>query len=243
MLSLEKNTILEKVKAIRTKDWGYIFRGMRILFIPQVKPIGVFVLDLHKDFSALDQYLEEKMPSELRKSLRIQILSDHERSYLKAYLAFRPDFLNRDMVDNILSRGGVVLLVLKDDRIIAATTLVLEEYHLRGGFDLDFLFGPGQVYSCHVYVLPEFRKQGLNIFMTAYKLQYCRQRGYRRMFVAIYPDNKASLKMISRVGYEQYATITLIQQFFTKRHRILTAIKEGGKQLRLRLFGKKEIFI
>lgn len=244
MFSFQKDRLWEKVRAIRTKDPGYVFRGVKIFLSPRTQAIDVYWLDLPTDFASLDKQIDEKMPASLKSSLSVEVLSQQNQSYLENYLALRPDeFLTRELVTRILADGGLVFLAVKDGQIVAANTLIFNKYRLRGGFDLDFVLQEGQVYSCHTYVVPALRSHRLSLFLKRYTFSYCTDRGYRAIISAIYPFNKPSLKSAACGGYQKYATIILIEQFLTKWHQFLPALANKKKQIKVSLFGKEEVFI
>ena len=241
MIALQTDLIWEKFKAIGAKDPFYIFRGLKILVRPHQTAVDLYIHDMGNGY--LKRHWEtKKIQESFRKQLTVKIISRADRSLLEQYLVFAKSLkLTRDLVTTNLDKDSFIFLAMRNGEIIAANTVAFSEFPLRGGFDLKLLLKNNQVYSAHIFVAEKYRNIGVASFLKDHIIQHCLRRGYRYMILAIFPSNHQAQGLASKFGFQKYATLKVIEQFFTKRHRIAKTGHYNDQTIALNIFGREVV--
>lgn len=99
-------------------------------------------------------------------------------------------------IDKILRKGGGdPLCILKDGAIIAFLLLYCNKY--------DTL----EAYICNVYVLEQYRGNGLSRILVDRAIEICKQREFISIYLDVACDNMPAIKTYLRCGFrmtEQY---------------------------------------
>ena len=124
-----------------------------------------------------------------------------EEADLPAYLELRPD-ADPAEIRVRLSAGHWCWAAWRDGRILcvrwAGTGRVRIEF-----LDMELRLGPDEAYSYDLFTHPAHRGAGLSPVGSVEMLRFLRDRGYRRMLVAIAPENHASLRSVEKTGYRR----------------------------------------
>jgi len=155
----------------------------------------------------LERPLDRPVP-EFSPSLPVEVTQLTE-SELDDYLAFRPKTELRDAIDR-LRAGQICFVARRDRRIVAAGWIAVQPIWLSYlGCVLDMV--PGDVHIYDKFTLPACRGHGISNAVRTHHLRHLQRAGYRRVVVAVLPENASSLRDILKGGYRPCGMIGSIK--------------------------------
>ena len=79
--------------------------------------------------------------------------------------------------------------------------------HIIGFISVGFNHPVKEVWSCHVYTVPEHRKKGVYKEMIKRLKMFAKQIGYKRIVSGVFKANKASKRAHQKIGFEAVSDI------------------------------------
>ena len=155
----------------------------------------------------LQRPLDEPIPEvRARIVLEIGLLA---RSEIPAYVALRPD-ATPAAIEARLDAGSWCFVARHEGRIVCA------RWAGRGRLPIDHLdtelpLAPDEACSFDLFTAPEQRGNGVSPAASAEMLRFLRAAGYRRVIVAITPENRASLRSVEKTGYRRFGVIGYVR--------------------------------
>lgn len=129
-------------------------------------------------------------------------------------------------------RGERCFGTLEDERLVALSWL-----SLRGGLDertyLRVDLEPGEVYSYHFLVDPEYRNRGISTALGPVKDSFLLELGMDRVTLAIGKKNYASRRVAQKLGNQPVKMIYLFSIFgkrFQFERRLSGALPKSGSE-------------
>ncbi|PIQ89485.1 MAG: hypothetical protein COV72_02970 [Candidatus Omnitrophica bacterium CG11_big_fil_rev_8_21_14_0_20_42_13] len=239
MIQLQQDIIKQKIKNIFKKDVVSIVRSIKNLSKKEEKVIDIYMLDLCDKSIGTNKNNSNTKTDGWSDKIQIKTLSKNEREYFEQYLEIRKDFLAREDLESILNLESKYFLALQNNQIAGVYCLVLKKTPIRGGFDLEIIFTDNQAYLFQLYVMPELRGTGLGSFLISYLINYCRNKAFQYLIIAMKTDNEASIHMHKKIGFKKYARIKVIKQCFIKRHEFKLEKDVTPGLLTIKTFEKK----
>lgn len=239
---LQKKLIVEKFKAIARKDPMYIFRGMKIVLTPVKHSIDVYYLNLeqypHRSADLCGGEIKNKSGQEVM----LEILSKDDLKCFDDYLKFKNehDMQFRDL-ETLLNKGCHILLLYKEGKIAGAGSLGVNREFISSHFLLELVLDPDAVYFFDLYVPVPYRRQGIGYLLLKICVDFAIQKGLKHFISAIYSHNQYSIDMSRHLGMRKIAAITSIDQFFTRRYRVIKVKTSISIPLQFRLPDQKII--
>ena len=162
----------------------------------------------------LERLLDWPVP-EFTPSLSVEVTQLAE-SELDEYIEFRPDTVRRHAIARL--RAGQMCFVARHDRrIVAAGWIAFPPIGLSYlGCPLDM--APGDVHIYDKFTQPAYRGHGISNALRMHHLRYLQRAGYRRVIVAVLPENASSLRDILKGGYRPCGMIFRIKVGRWQRH-------------------------
>jgi GNAT superfamily N-acetyltransferase len=154
---------------------------------------------------------------------------------IDAYMAFRPD-QSVGEVRRRLDEGQQCFAVWHDRRIIhaawAATGRARIEY-----LSAEIALAPDEVYVYEVFTSPAFRGRSAAPTRVLKTVRYFRDRSYRRLLAAILPENRSSLHLGEKVGWDRIGVIGYVG-FGPWRHVFCRIDRSASAQVRAFALGR-----
>ena len=104
-----------------------------------------------------------------------------------------------------------------DRRIVAADWIAAQPIRLSY-LDCMLDLAPGDVCIYDKFILPAYRGHGISNALRTHHLRQLKRAGYRRVVVAVLPENASSLRDILKGGYRPYGVIGRIKVGRWQRH-------------------------
>jgi GNAT superfamily N-acetyltransferase len=120
---------------------------------------------------------------------------------IDAYMAFRPDQSIAE-VRRRLDEGQQCFAVWHDRRIIHAAWAVTGRARIEY-LSTEITLAPDEVYWYDVFTSPAFRGLGAAAARMIEMMRCFRDRGYRRLFAAILPENRSGLRLDEKAGWSR----------------------------------------
>ena len=120
--------------------------------------------------------------------------------------------------DEALKRleAGNVLFVVKDwEKMIFYQWVEFTKIDIPY-LDLSFFIPDDAVYMAYMYTEPEYRGRGIASKAKPLVYKYLQERGCRRTFYIITPDNEVAQRINKKVGYKEYQTVIYWRLLFLK---------------------------
>ncbi len=124
---------------------------------------------------------------------------------IDAYMAFRPDQSIAE-VRRRLDEGQRCFAVWHDRRIIHAAWAVTGRARIEY-LSTETTLAPDEVYWYDVFTSIAFRGLGASAARMLEMMRYFRDRGYRRLFGAILPENRPSWLLAENAGWSRIGVI------------------------------------
>jgi ribosomal protein S18 acetylase RimI-like enzyme len=105
-----------------------------------------------------------------------------------------------------LARGRTCLLGFHQDEVAAYGWITDEVVFAID--NLQLRLGPGDAYVDDIYTLPAYRRQGIGSELHLRRLQYLKERGFKRSVLIVRVDNVPALKIDKKLGYEEADRLT-----------------------------------
>ena len=226
----QRGLFKEKLHAVTRKDPLGILRGIKNICTPKKRILEIFFTDTKKGDASLDE-----MVRQLKDKFTINVLTSDKREYYDRFIAFCIDIpLSKQLVDEYLSNGCRIFLVLDKDEIIGVTTLDFGKHALKGIIELDLIFAKNHAYSFLTYVRLDYRRKGIATLLRFIVQEYCASQGYDGYFSLIDDWNTANLSHHRKRGDRHYGRISVVEQFFIKRYRVKSFNNDRFWQVRLK---------
>jgi RimJ/RimL family protein N-acetyltransferase len=69
--------------------------------------------------------------------------------------------------------------------------------------NLEIRLQPGDVYFDDAFIVPTYRRQGIQTAVHPYRLAYMKSLGCQRAILVVADDNFASRQLVRKLGYEE----------------------------------------
>lgn len=137
------------------------------------------------------------------------MITQLSESELGDYLAFRPKTTRGDATDRLRARQ-ICFVARRDRRIVAAGWIAADPIWLSYlGCMIDM--APGDVHIYDKFTLSAYRGHGISHAVRTHHLRHLQRAGYRRVVVAVLPENASSLRDILKGGYRPCGMIRRIK--------------------------------
>jgi ribosomal protein S18 acetylase RimI-like enzyme len=125
------------------------------------------------------------------------------------------EWFEKDKALKRLEAGNVLLVVKDGEKMIYYEWLEFAKVDIPY-LDLSFLIPDGIAYVASMYTEPEYRRRGIASKAKPLVYKYLRERGCRRTFCIITPDNEVAQRINKKVGYKEYQTVIYWRLLFLK---------------------------
>lgn len=122
-----------------------------------------------------------------------------------AYLAFRPDQAAA-IIERRLGDGEWGFAAWRDGAIVMASWTSPQRARIDY-LDWELALAPDEAYSYDLYTVPAFRGRGLASAARVSMLRDARERGCRRLFSALLPENTPGWRTPDTLGFRQIGWI------------------------------------
>ena len=171
-----------------------------------------------------------------RVPLTMELLKTTE---IDEYLAFRNETDTAELYRR-LNEGTCCFVARSEGPIVHAV------WAARRRAWIDYLsceiqLGPDAIYIYDSFTSPGFRGKNIAPFHANKILQYFRDAGYRHIFVAVLPENKAGLNALEKAGPRPFKIIGYVRIFFWRRYflRVVGGCSNSPMDTVLQLASKK----
>lgn len=99
------------------------------------------------------------------------------------------------------ARGHICFIALYQDRLVGYNWAATEvDPKLEGAL---VRIQPGDVYVGYAFTVPAYRGQRIGSALSAHRLRYLQEKGYRRMIAIADVRNQAALVLTRKLGYQE----------------------------------------
>lgn len=166
------------------------------------------------EYFVLTRSLEEPLPSlEARVPITYRVAEPDDLSCLRdAVLPSQLAYFRKR-----LAHGRVCILALYQDNLTAygwVTDKVTFEID-----NLQLQLGPGDAYLDDIYTLPAYRRQGIGGGLHLERLQYLKERGFKRAVLIVRMDNVPALRIGKKLGYQEADRLSFRRILFKRDYR------------------------
>jgi GNAT superfamily N-acetyltransferase len=206
--SADKRSVYPTGNAVRRALLTLHGEGVRSFWWKLLAQIG------YRRLLLLDQPLDHAVP-QFSPTLPVEI-GELSRNEFDDYLVFRPDTRRADALAR-LAAGQVCFVARCDGRIVAADWIATQPIRLSY-LDCVLDMAPGEVCIYDKFILPAYRGHGISNALRTHHLRQLERAGYRRVVVAVLPENASSLRDILKGGYRPCGIIGRIKVGRWQRH-------------------------
>jgi GNAT superfamily N-acetyltransferase len=158
---------------------------------------------IYRRLILVERLLSQPFPDvSARVPVCVSLLADGE---IDAYMAFRPDQSIAE-VRRRLDEGQHCFAVWHERRIVHAGWAVTGRARIEY-LSAEIALAPDEVYVYEVFTSPAFRGRSAAPARVLKTVRYFRDRGYRRLLAAILPENRSSLHLGDKVGWDRIGMI------------------------------------
>ena len=125
------------------------------------------------------------------------------------------EWLEKDKALKRLEAGNVLLTVKDREKMIFYQWCEFTKVDIPY-LDLSFFIPDDTVYMAYNYTEPEYRRKGISSKAKPLVFKYLQERGCRRTFFIITPDNAVAQRINKKVGYKEYQTVIYWRLLFIK---------------------------
>jgi len=168
----------------------------------------------HIEYIVFTRSLEEPLPSlEARVPITYRVAEPDDLSYLRdVVLPSQFEYMSKR-----LAHGRVCTLALYQDNLTAygwvtdKVTFEIDNLQLR--------LGPGDAYVDDIYTLPAYRRQGIGGALHLERLQYLKERGFKRAVLIVRMDNVPALRIDKKLSYQEADRLTFRRILLKRDYR------------------------
>lgn len=144
--------------------------------------------------------LEHDLPPEIQKMklpghIEMRLLTSDD---VDAYLDARPEGIREDILGR-LQKGQFCFSAWQDGRVVGAVWAATGDAYIEY-VDCSIELDPDQVYVYNAFTRLSYREQQIARERGLFVAQYLQRAGYRKLFGAVMPENKAVLRAPNDVG-------------------------------------------
>lgn len=145
-----------------------------------------------------------------------------QKSEITEYVEFRQE-VKDTKVEAQLEAGDWCFVVRHQGQMICARWATVQRVW-SDYLSCELRLAEGEVYSYDLFTKPEFRGHAVSPAASAEMLRYFCAAGYRRMVVTISPENRPSLRSVTKTGYRPYGVMGYVKigpwkrYFYREKH-------------------------
>ena len=175
--------------------------------------------------------LEHDLPPEVQKMklpghVEMRLLKSDE---LDAYLDARPEAIPDD-IRGRLGAGQICLVAWLEGQIVGAVWAAMGRAYIEY-VDCEIELDPDQVYVYNAFTRLSHRGQRIARERGLFVAQYLQKAGYRKLFGAVMPENKAALRAPNDVGARHIGWLRRYQ--LGRWRRFSLKVKPGARGFRV----------
>lgn len=155
----------------------------------------------------LERSLADPIPDVVpRIPVEIGLLAGAE---IPEYLRLRPDATEREIRAR-LDSGAWCFVARHEGRIVCARWAAPDRLAIDH-LETELRLATDEASSFDLFTSPEHRGNGVSPAASVAMLRHLRDLGYRRVVVAVTPENRASLRSIEKTGYRRFGVIGTVK--------------------------------
>jgi len=192
------------------------FTGVVIHIVWRHVYLNAWVNILYRDLQAPIPEILPKIDIEIKKIEGDAIIELKDTVDRARYLKF----------ENRLTKGKAGFVALVGGRIVCYVWISFQdEYEPFLGMNIELNQENGYIYD--TYVIPEFRRKGINSAVCNRALEYIKSRGYKGALTAVGGKNIPSIRTFKKLGFVEYEVFRIIRIFGI---RFRSSVKSQGER-------------
>lgn len=145
------------------------------------------------------------------------------------------EWFSRDNALKRLEKGHLLFVVKDGDKMIFYQWVELKEVSIPF-IDLSFSIPDDKAYMAYIYTVPDYRGKGIASKAKPFILKHLQENGYRKVFLAIAPDNLPSIRVNKKAGFKEYQTV-LYRRFLFLKYYCVTDYNTNLRKVSLSIRG------